>query len=320
MADEIKLTTILGRTRINKDNFAESMRSLEKILRPGTPIMFQNYHSSSLHFGGRHAQRILFFSGGRLSKKGVFNLQKGRRNFCYAQISEKDPAAYDIIIQPDEELNGYNIKVPRSWTRQQYNEETFSPAGPHLFSSLHSEGTEQIIAKDSLARRFPDAMRALRFARDSVYFNLNSFYAVQNHEITEIGDTRPDCEQEKQRSLQTNRIACVRAVMNLLTEATREIEIHLESLVTHQIGWFSCRARSFRAQRYPVDDDDYLIQATSQPYKDVAFVKIGGGMFAGEIYVLPVSRDMDQLVERAFSADMVKKHYPHGCKEKEEKS
>ena len=78
----IELATSKGKSEINGENFAESMQRLENMLEPGTPVMFQKYRSNNLSMGGgRHAQRLLFFSGGKLSREGVFNLQKGKRNF-----------------------------------------------------------------------------------------------------------------------------------------------------------------------------------------------------------------------------------------------
>jgi hypothetical protein len=312
----IELATSKGKSEINGENFAESMQRLENMLEPGTPVMFQKYRSNNLSMGGgRHAQRLLFFSGGKLSREGVFNLQKGKRNFSYVTINEKDSTSYQVVHHWQEALDNHRLSVPKSWTMRQYNEGTFSPAGPSEWNSFHSAGTEEIVVGDILTEKFPDAMHALRFGRDAVYFDLHSFYSMQSYLVTEIGDKGIRGEQESQRETQTHRIACLRACMNLINEAEREIGEYHNSVIAKHVGWFRDGTQRLRDGGHPVDDRDYLVQELSHPSRSVAFVKTGKGIKYGETYILPFSEKMDNIVELAFSEDMVRKHYPHGFKD-----
>ncbi|MCK4730437.1 MAG: hypothetical protein KAT28_03910 [Candidatus Aenigmarchaeota archaeon] len=292
----IELITSEGKSEIDGENFIEYMQKLDNLLEPGTPIMLQKYTNGLNKGRGRPAERILFFSEGNLNrdsngdlnKEGVFNLQEGKKNLSYVMINEKDQTSYQIVYSHKKELDNYNL------------------------NPIHNTRINEIIVGDILTEQVPDAMSALRFAGDAVYFDLHPFYSRQNYLIKEIGDQGICGEQETKRERQTHEIACLRASINLLKEAGREIGKYKGALVANQVGWFSDGTKNFGENKYPINAEDYLVHHPTYPNKMVAFVKTGKGVRYGETYILPVSKKMDDVVELAFSKDMIKEHYPHG--------
>jgi len=288
----IELTTPEGKTEIKEENFVEYMQKLDNLLEPGIPVMFQKYTRNGLNGGkGKPTERILFFSEGHLNRaedlsiEGVFNLQKGKRNLSYVMNNKKDTTSYQIVHSWKKELDNYYL------------------------NPVHNTKIKEIVIGDILDEQFPDELRALRFAGEAVYFKLHPFYSNQNYLIKEIGDEGNHGKQETKRERQTHEIACLRASVNLLKEAERELGENKEALMVNQIGWFSQGTKNFGGDKYPIDDGDYLIY---HPNSIVAFVKTGKGVGYGETYILPVSEKMDEVVELAFSEDMVKEHYPYG--------
>ena len=303
----IEVATPKGKSEITEKNFSESIKTLEDILEPGTPVMLQNYDSSSLR---RHSQRHkttrwFFFSGGRINNSGHFNLQKGKRNFSCVRMSNDYINRYQIMHLRNKMSDTLEISSPKGWRTRQYNEGTFSPAGPQEWYSNHSSGTEKVVVGDTLEEQFPITMNALKFARDAFYFNLHPFYSNPNYLVTEMRDKGIRVERERQPSEQTNRITCLRACINLITEAEKELEVYREPVKARHLGCFRDRPA------HPVEDTDYIIEELAYPGKKIAFVKTGKGSL-GETYILPFSDKNNEILELAFSEDMIKKHYPYG--------
>jgi hypothetical protein len=310
----IKLITKEGESEITKDNFVESMQRLENMLKPGTPVMFQNFSWNDHPWGAKYIDRILLYSGGKLSSEGIFNIQKGKRNYVYATISKDDPNSYRFVHQGDELLYNNGLVTPKTWTSRESNEGTFSSAGTVEWTSFHKAGTTQLVIGDILNEQFPNALNELNYVRDAIYFNLDGFYSVQNYLITEIGDIGPRGEKEQQRTDQTHRIACVRACVNLLGEVKREVEQINNPLIVNQTGWYRDGAEPLRKMGLPIDNQDYIVKELQYPGKIVAFIKVGKGIAFGETYILPHREEVEAMVERAFSEEIVARYYPHGLK------
>ncbi len=306
----IELVTAEGKTDVTEENFADSMQKLENMLKPGMPVLIRNYTHFNVFSQPKHAREMLFFYGGELKwqgkRQGELTVQKGKRNFVVTFVNGASPEKYQIarsIYKKPTESFG----VPHRWEEEVYNEGTFSPAGPSIWTTVHRAGTESIVVGDALNDRFPNAIRALRFAGDAVYFKLNGFYSGPNI-ITEIGASATS-EQGEQRDSLTRRMACLNAVMNLLKESERIVDPHHDNwrfMEAAQVGWYASTIQDELTAGYPVDKEDYCL--------GVAFVKVEKGIFPGEAYILPAREKMDELVELAFSEEMVRKHYPHGLK------
>lgn len=308
----INLATEKGETTITKENFSDSLGALEQMLEPGMPVIIQNFSWNSLAYGGgRRNQNILFFSGGHVSKKGVFDLEKGKRNFSCVQVYKNDHESYRVINALSSELTNYTLAVPSNWTANQYNEGTFSRLGGVSWQSLHSAGTEKIFVGRNLLEQFPEAFRALQFARDAIRFELNPFYSHQNKLIHYEGEKIND-EKEKQRTRETTRIACLRASANLLVRADHELTQEDSFFNVTEIGCSSKDLQRFREKGYPVEKQDCIVYEISHPYRAIAFVKTNNISFVGEVYVLPYNEQSEEIVKLAFSNDFVKKYYPFG--------
>lgn len=308
----ISVKTSRGEGSVDEGSFRGFLRDISRKLKSGMPVMFLNYSQNNICGRNRYAQRYLFFSDGELSSDGVFGVEQGNRNFNYLTINENNPDSYQLVKHWKGQLDNHPISVPRNWTVNQYNEETFSPAGGSSWISNHSGGTEEVIVGKWLEKKFPSAITALRFARDAVFFHLPQVYSMQNYLITETGDKDTRNENEGQRTKQTSRVACVRACLNLLNEAERELEGYHGGLVARQAGWYNGGAKEIRDRLgYPVDDSDFVVGQISHPSKTLAFVKCEGVFQYGDIYILPTKKNQG-LVEHAFSKKKVKRFYPHG--------
>jgi len=317
----IKLTISTEVREINEQNFQTSLETIAAQLTPGTPVMLQNYSSSDLGLTrGKHIHNILFISDGYLHPHGTFSHQKGKRNFAFITSGYKHFQEYQIVHHWQEqlELDNNRLTIPHDWTREQYNEGTFSRSGPELWLSSHSAGTEEIIIGDQLKDRFPEAIDALKFTQDAIHFTLHPFYSHLGYLTTKIGDkSTPEGNLKKDaREREARDLACLKAVVNLIAEANYEQSDRTFNHVhADQLGWYHEGGKYLRAKGVPVNDTDYLVREIMHPQRNLAFVKLSKGMTVGETYILPASK-MDQIVESAFTEERIKKYYPYGKDEK----
>lgn len=247
-----------------------------------------------------------------MDNDGIFNLQKGKRNHSYAIVSDKEPASYQLVRHKHERMDNHKANIPQSWTIKQYNEGTFSSAGPSEWHSSHRAGTSKIVIGKTLEEMFPDALKAIRFASDALYFDLHTFYSMPNYLVTEIGDEVKQSGSEILRTSVSHRLTCLRACMNLLNEANTEIGAYHNPVVANHVGWFHNGMNQLRADGHPVEGRDYLVRELSHPSRNIAFVKTEKSIIFGATYILPFNENVEKIVELAFSESMIKKHYPHG--------
>jgi hypothetical protein len=302
---KIELKTPIGIKEINKDNFAESMQNLRDILLPGMPIMIRQYDQHQLSI---HSETVLFYSGGNLSDEGIFDIQKGKINFPYLHVDKEKPTSYWVYRQNEKDLDKFKLCIPETWTGTTYNENTFSPRGPSTELTFGGSGTEEVVIGKNLSRQFPDAVYALKFVGDAVPFRLDSFYSQEYQSII---------EKEKITDEQKRRLAkriTLGACMNLIKEAAQEIKTDLiGGIVARQVESYIDGTEGFRKDSYPIDGKDYIIQEMPHPCRRVAFVKTEN---VGGACILPFNRKMKNIVELAFSEDMIRKYYPYGMPEK----
>lgn len=309
---DMKLITKDGMSQITKENLNVSLKKLELILSKGTPVMFSNYFCADIDNRNR-TQSYLFYSDGNVSLDGVFNIEKGKRNFSYLVVEEENPNSYQLIHYWQNELQNNKVSFPHVSKQNHYNENTFSRSGPSSWQTYEDRGTSQIIVGDILLEKFPEAINALNFAKDAVYFKLNSFYSNQNSLIRSNGDYKIK-NQEGLRDAQTSQIALVRASLNLLNEARKTFNEY-SSIQANQLGEYrDGSVQDFRKIGYPVNLEDYLIQEISHPHRNIALVKTNSVFQSGETYILPF-KGMNRVVGLAFCEEMIKKNYPHGINE-----
>jgi len=283
----IELITAEG---AHKLDFTELVQTLEALLKPGVPVMLKEYTLSDLWLrGGLHTKTALFISGGHLSKHGVFDIQKGNRNFSYVSFSGEDSASYKLVRNPNGTLDNYVLSPPETGAAPQYNEGSFSQAGPARWASFHSSGTSQIVIGDALTEQFPDALHALNFARDAIYFDLPPFYLVQGDLIMQIGDKYFGGLQGEE---QANELICLTACMKLIDKAGRKIEENYSYITMKQVGTLKDGESTLRRRGHPVDDLDYVAQKESLSRELVALIKVGKGSRPGETYIRPASEKM----------------------------
>lgn len=317
----IKLTIGTEQSEINEQNLQTSLETIAAQLTPGTPVMLQNYSSSDLGLTrGKHIHNILFISDGHLHPHGTFSHQKGKRNFAFITSGYTNFQEYQIVHHWQEklELDHNRLTIPHDWTKEQFNEGTFSRSGPERWLSSHSAGTEEIIVGEKLLEKFPDAINSLKFAQEAINFKLNPFYSHLSYITTQIGDKSGSTgmAQQSLRERQSCDLACLKAVANLIGEAHQELsEFSFGGLSTDQLGWYREGGKYLRAKGIPVDDKDYHIHEISHPRRNLAYVKVGKGLIFGETYILP-ARNMDKIVESAFTEERIKKHYPYGMEQK----
>jgi len=303
---ELKMPTSIA--KIDKDNLAQNIQKIKNVLKPGMPVLIQQYDIH--HMVRENNETALFFSGGNINEEGVFDIQKGKINFPYASINQIDSNIYKYFIHLNwnSTLTNYKIEIPHTWQNKTYNENTHSPAGPSEGISIHSEGTEEIVIGEFLKQQFPEAVKALKFTGDAVRFSLDSFYSDQCYGIEEKEDT---FNKEKQAMIR--KFTHLRASMNLIKEAAQELEMgSLSSIVARQLKRYQNIEKFFEIDGYPINSEDYLVDETAHPYNRVAFVKTES---VGGIYILPFNKTTEEIVDLAFSSDMIRKHYPHGMRE-----
>jgi hypothetical protein len=281
---------------LTKENFSEKIKQLEELLVPGTPVMFHTYHKTDIGIGKTYNNRLLFFSGGTLDSKGRFNVQKGKRNFCYVDLSELDPTCYRIVRQTDESL--YNKLEPhRSWEQQHYNENTFSRAGPSTWMTFPSKGTTEILIGDLVEEKYPEAIKALKFARDAVYFELPYFY----ESICPVSST----DEERHT---TRKIMRLNITANLLEEAHEEIRKKITKNCRNSLTiWETGEIRAAHTNR-PLLKEDYIVLESLHPSRVLAYIKVKG---CNGAYILPAKK-FAKVVEYAFSKENIGKFYPYG--------
>ena len=304
---------------INGKNYSEVMQTIDNIIEPGTPVLLQNFSWSGMGSGipGKITKKILFLSGGHLSSQGVFNLEKGKKHHIYININininSNNQEDYRIVkCHNHGSLDQHKLKIPHSWTRDQHNEGTFSPAPPQNWKSSHKAGTEKLIIGDQLIEQYSDALFSLMFSRDAIKFNLNPFYGQPFYLVTEK-DINQNGE-EKRKDIATRGVNLT-ACMNLIKKANKEINDYWDAITASQIGYFNEGVKRFREQKFPVDEKDYLIKELSHPRRTLGFIKINQGVIRGENYILPLNEKMEELTELAFSDEFVKKFYPYGFKD-----
>jgi len=336
---------------IDEKNFSESMAKIDKALTPGVLVMIQNHTLNDVGgFSNRNGYNTtaLFFSEGNI-KEEKFDIQKGKENYTYINLNElNNPDSYQIVNNGRDSILDYvNIIIPHSWLGTAFNEGTFSRSGGTSWTTRHAKGTRKIIIGDSLLEQFPDAVNALKFARDAQYFRLNGAYSHQNNLIMKNGDnvhnnsynitdlkkefsTLPDkivtneeklkylklrkkitIAQENSRDEETHEIACVRAALNLLYEPSRDSTKNNNVLQAIELGLFRNGVEAYQEKGYPVDKKDYIIKEIQHPNRTIAFVKTGKGIAYGDMYILP-AKNMEDIVKAAFSVEHVKKYYPYG--------
>ena len=308
----IELLVKEEKLEITKENFADSIKKIKKELEPGMPVMIHNYSHSSLSMSRNSDRRYFFFSGGNLSEKGYFDIQKGSRNSGYIDMDKEKDDSYRIALKNEDDA-GIFLSLPEFWTHEQYNEGTFSSSGPETWHSHHSAGTKTALVGRDLEDKFPGAFNALRFIMSSTRFQLPIPYARQEYLITEIGDSNLNHEEEKRDSL-THRIARVRAALNLLELAGSELKEFSDNLCARQVGWFHEGVQRFREKGYPVNSEDYLIFKCCNPNEErnIAFLRTEGVQRYGEMFILPYNQGKEKLIEHAFSDENVNKLYPAG--------
>jgi len=304
------LVTGEGEINIDFDNFGEAMQRLENMLDPGTPVMFQTSSSSDFMKGGS-SESLLFISGGKLSLDGFFNLQKGKRNFSYGSIDENGQNRFKLINNGGQTLNNCNLTASRNWLVDSCGkEDLFSGFGDRSF--FDNIKTNKIVIGDILNEQFPEEMRVLKFGRDSVYFNLHSAYSMQNSLVSSEERERLSDNEKYLIDKEDSKKMCLRACMNLINEAERQIGDYTNLVSARKVNLFVDKVQDLRMRGYPISEEDYFISQLSHPKNGIGFVKTGVGMQYGETYILPFSDKMDSVVEFAFSDENVGKFYPYG--------
>ncbi len=297
---KIKLMTGAGEESIDEEN----MEKIGEYIESGTPVMLQQTsRSNSWLCRTEESRKILFISDGTLRKDGYFSINGGRKNFCYAIIG-MDNRRYQIVNN-GEALLKEKITPPETWEIQ---EDPNSPPSEYNISRRR-EGTELIVIGDILAEQFPDAMYALEFAGDAVYFRLDPFYSMQDTVILETDGIIYG--RQTQREIDSVRRNCVGASMNLIEEALKHLKKHNGKLKAREIGAEYNIDMIREYQTYPVCEGDYLI--LDGKGVEIALLKTGKGEIPDETYILPCSDEMDDIIDLAFSGEMIERHYPHGC-------
>ncbi|MFA5856302.1 MAG: hypothetical protein WC867_03025 [Candidatus Pacearchaeota archaeon] len=295
---------------IEKENFKESINHLERILENGIPVMVEEKNWTDLHFGYRGTDRHLFFSDGNIIDNRLFS-RNGSRNRVYAYCfgESNNFQTYQLAISLKESAK---LSLPKSWTRKQYNEGTFSPAGPVEWVSHHKGGTSMILLGKKVEEKYKEALDAIRFIEKGFSFVLDSIYSMPGHLVTSIGQSNND--REKKES-EYSKVAGLSSVRSLIEKSSRKlfqeniIESPMDILNATQLGYWNSGSEHYRNDGYPVNDSDYLLHEIKYPHNRVAFVKVGKGSCYSNIFVLPY-KGFENIVELALSEEFSKKYFP----------
>lgn len=292
-------------TEDNNGNFCASLEQVVSSLTPGMPVMLHTYRINDMV--SRSDSRKLFFSDGTFDRsRGIFGMQRGKRNYAFVDVGE-DGTPYRVV-GGSSPYDCIQVHTPNFWVSTDINEGTFSNAGPSEIVSFHEKGTPEIALGQEVVDRFPDALQALTFGGDAVYFELPSTYAMPSYLITNVGDSR---KIEEERKSAMSKLARVRAAMVLLEGASAEGIAPVQWLTATQVGWFRDGVKMFRDRGFPVAAEDYLLREHHHPQRNIAIVKPQGEIY-GSTFILPYRDELGPVVEAAFSPERVKTIYPRG--------
>lgn len=315
----IKVVHDKGEFEVAKKDFKESMKRLEGLLEPGIPMMVEEKSWTDLSMGYRGTDRHLFFSDGKILDGNKLVSRNGKRNRAFAMCSGENNnfQSYQLVTRTDPNLESAKLSVPSFWTMKQFNEGTFSPAGPVEWESCHSGGTSLVMIGKKVEEQFSEALDAVRFVEKGIAFELNPFYSMPGYLITTNGLNR---EENDLREREASKLVGVAAVKKLAEQASRELcdkkkmERPYEALLSTQLGWWRSGSKPSRDDGYPVNDRDYLLYELSHPGRRVAFVKVGEGICYGNIFVLPC-KGAERVVDLALSKEFVREYFPVGIKD-----
>jgi hypothetical protein len=297
-AGGIRVTHSQGEFDIGRYNFQESLKRLEEILTPDTLVFIHDIHK----------RKTIFFSDGTITYDSKFTIQKGKRNYSYVRVG--DERAFDYrIASSDERLMSSPITTwlnEMSWWR---NGRTLVPIDEALFSDVYKNETAAIVIGDSLKNTFPEAIQALEFARDAMHFELSTIYVSgKRNSLYGENDNLKDI-----RERQTQRTVNVSAIKNLLELELRKTDQSFDPKYDYfnviELGNCSESIMDIWRKKYPgigekMNKNDLVVYDNLKGVA-AAFLKLD----YGGAYILPVNGN-DQLIDSAFSEEMVKKIYP----------
>lgn len=290
-------------TETDRDGFLTSLDQVVSSLTPGIPVMLHTYRVNDMI--SRSDSRKIFFSDGTFDRtRGIFGMQQGKRNYAVVEVGE-DGTVYRVV-GGSSPYDSVQVNTPNFWMSHDFNEGTFSPSGGSTITSFHETGTPEIAIGQEVIDRFPEAVHALRFGSDALYFELPSTYAMPGYLITNIGDSR-DVAEERMSAM--SKIARVHASMALLSGASAEGIEPVNWLSATQVGHFRDGVKRFRERGFPVAAEDYLLREPHYPQRNIAIVKPQGILY-GSTFILPYRDELGPVVEAAFSPERVKKMYP----------
>jgi len=286
--------------RITREQFSTLPKRLTPVLGPGELV------SVSLPGDGEYAQHVLFFSDGRLSDEGTFTVQRGKRNFSYVLVSQRNPCRYYLVTQERPELENFGTAVPLVG---------YNPLdGVSPLEMRNDKLIERVVVGDELAEEFPEAVDALRFARDAAHFNVPTYFEKQFSGLARNSEYAQQ-QRPQLREMQTCRMSCLRASLGLLDKAYVELNGEdgkaMSGSAFMNAPWTHWGEIKDMVEEHPISTRDSMVFRRDGSSRDaLAFVKTGEGIVHGETYILPYTDAMEQVVDLAVSPAMIDKHYP----------
>lgn len=299
--------------------FLESMKKLEELLKPDTPVMVEK-RTWEDNKTGDSVTKTLLFSDGKLHPENKLMPRNLGRNRVFAQIYGENNQSedYRLVSCWLPEQDAAVLFPSRSWRALEENDGTFSPSGYTSWTSFHSARISQVMLGDKAREAFPKTLDAIKFAETSHHFTLHGFYSMPRYLVRLIGKKDED---SRKRDSEASKLACVSAVRVLVEQAGKTkwkklgLERPYDTLHIDQIGWWKTGVENARKQSYPVEDEDFLIYELSHPSRRVCFVKTGRGCGYGDTYVLPC-KESSGVVDFALSDKFVKEYFPFGAGKK----
>ena len=102
----------------------------------------------------------------------------------------------------------------------------------------------------------------------------------------------------------------VNAALNLIEQADE----HIDGFKIQPVEKVNEAVRQELLENYPLNNTDLVLSDKSTD-EIFGFLKIEKGRTNNELFALPAD-EHNELFDRAFSEDMIRKHYPHGAPER----
>jgi hypothetical protein len=303
---EIEVILDNQRFSMNKSNASESLEAISKALAPGVPVLFDNFTLTDIFWRTFNSQNTLFYSDGCLNKDMSFGINsQSNNNYFFVSFSGIDKTTTII--------NNQNKYYPR----MALSSDEFGGIFSDIQRNNTGEGTKTIVVGNNIDSMYPDKVKLLKFASESIGVKIPKFYSWAG-DIFGYGD-----KNIKEMRTFANHTATLHAITNLIKETMKTyMPNDAFYLFASKISDLSfpedMPIEDFKNNNF-VDNDDYALTFVNRQAKDtMALVNLKNSASVGEAFIRPVENkgvilsphaDYKNIITQSLSIENVQKYY-----------